>query len=70
MVRNNLCHSRESGNPVKYIKNKFFIYFFIRYVTYYVNIEVIFLDSRFRGNDIKLHTTSSGKLRSDSKKLT
>ncbi|AAY61685.1 major Facilitator Superfamily protein [Rickettsia felis str. Pedreira] len=38
-----LCHSRGSGNP----NNEFFI------KRYYSNFLKIFLDSRFRGNDIK-----------------
>ncbi|MEY4463753.1 MAG: hypothetical protein RLZZ81_724 [Pseudomonadota bacterium] len=52
-----LCHSRESGNPKNNInKNEFFIK---RYYNYFKNfiasyVLKIFLDSRFRGNDISV----------------
>ncbi|HJD58786.1 MAG TPA: hypothetical protein LFV92_06480 [Rickettsia endosymbiont of Ceroptres masudai] len=48
-----LCHSRVGGNPVKHIKNKFFICLFYQRCNFYINIEVIFLDPRFRGDDIE-----------------
>ncbi|WP_199402705.1 hypothetical protein [Rickettsia asembonensis] len=46
--------SRVGGNLVKHIKNLFFICLFYQICNFYINIEVIFLDSRFRGNDIRV----------------
>ena len=48
-----LCHSRGGGNPVKHIKNKFFMCLFCQICKFCINIEVIFLDPRFRGDDIE-----------------
>ncbi len=49
LVEEKICHSRGSGNPENnQNKNEFFI------KRYYSNFLKIFLDSRFRGNDISL----------------
>ncbi|WP_156138407.1 hypothetical protein [Rickettsia hoogstraalii] len=49
-------------NPVKHIKNKFFICLFYQICNFYINIEVIFLDPRLRGDDIEsvlpIHVTT------------
>ncbi|WP_040255817.1 AmpG family muropeptide MFS transporter [Rickettsia hoogstraalii] len=48
LVEEKICHSRGSGNPENnQNKNEFFI------KRYYSNFLKIFLDSRFRGNDIE-----------------
>ncbi len=49
LVEEKICHSRFRGNPENnQNKNEFFI------KRYYSNVLKIFLDSRFRGNDISL----------------
>ncbi|MFP3121219.1 hypothetical protein GCO76_07885 [Rickettsia sp. R2] len=53
-LKSGLCNSCVGGNPLKSYKNLFLYGYFIKLCNSYINIKAIFLDSRIRGNDIRL----------------
>ena len=57
-----LCHSRESGNPLKSIKKLVFIGLFYQIYNFVLILRLFFSDSRFRGNDIYNYAPTTKKL--------